>query len=90
MAACLYWRTHDASPGEPVAWGDVQALELYQQIQRHGWPLVEAFRTLRLSETEAEALFLRLAWLTEHLPAMIAAWRGEGRDAAANGIARET
>lgn len=77
----MYWRTHDASPGEPVAWADLQALELYQQIQRQGWPMVSSLRTLRLSEQEAGALFLRLEWLTEHLPQMLAAWKGTSTEA---------
>lgn len=58
----------------------MQAVELYQQIERHGWPMVEALRTLSLSEREAEALFVRLDWLTEHLPALRAQWRGDGKE----------
>mgnify|MGYP001558459861 FL=1 len=81
LTACPFWRTHEASPGEPMAWADVQALEMYHQIQRHGWAMVEALRTFRLSEQEAEGLFLRLDWLTENLPTMIAQWRGEATTA---------
>lgn len=76
MTACPYWKTHDASPGEPVAWADLQALEVYHQIQRHGWPMVQALRTFRLTEQEAEGLFLRLDWLHQNLSEMVAQWRG--------------
>lgn len=58
----------------------MQALEVYQQIQCHGWPMVEALRTFRLTEQEAEALFMRIQWLTEHLPEMVAQWRGPTPD----------
>jgi hypothetical protein len=75
----VFWRTHDASPGEPVSYGDTLALELYWQAQRHGLEAVLQLRTLRLTEQEAEALFLRLDWLTEHLPQMIQAFYGQGQ-----------
>jgi hypothetical protein len=74
LSACWYWATHDASPGEPAGYGEQQALEVYQAIQIHGFDLVQAFRTWRLSPQEAEALWCRVGWLREHLPAML----GEG------------
>jgi len=55
---------------------DLEALELYEHIQRHGWDMVEALRTFVLTEREAEALFLRLDWLTTHLPEIVQQWRG--------------
>jgi len=66
----------DASPGEPVDYADVHAVELYQQIQRHGWSMVAALVPLPESAAAREALFIRLDWLTQHYPAMLAQWQG--------------
>ena len=63
-------------------WGDLLALEVYQQIQRHGWDLVATLRPLNLTEREAEALLIRLDWLTEHLPPMLAAFYGHTQEPA--------
>ena len=59
-----------------MAYADVLAIELHQQIQRHGWTMVAALRTLRLTENEAEALFMRLDWLKQELPGMLQAFAG--------------
>ena len=76
LDACPYWLTHEASPGQPVAWLDELAFDVYEQIQRHGWPLVAALRQLDLTGWAADALFWRLDWLTQHLPAIMREWRG--------------
>ena len=70
LSACPYWRTHEASPGEPVAVADALALQLYEEIQGSGWELFQALRTFRLSEQEAEALYIRLTYLGQVLPAL--------------------
>lgn len=54
---------------------ETQALTWYQEIQRHGWAMWEAMRTVVMTEHEADALFLRLDWLTQHLPALVQAFR---------------
>lgn len=78
LSACLYWATHEDSPGITPEWGVQQALALHQEVRAHGWPLVEAFRTLRLSTAEAEALYIRLGWLQDELSALITAYQQGG------------
>lgn len=74
--ACPYWNTHEASPGEPMAFADTQALQLYQQIQRHGWEMVQSLRHWTMTLQEAEGLLVRLDWLTEHLPGILQTFYG--------------
>lgn len=76
LTACVYWPTFQDSPGIPVAWADQHALDLYQQIDAYGWDLVSTLHTESLSAYEAEALFVRLAWLTDHLPGLRAQYFG--------------
>lgn len=52
------------------------AWEVYHQIQRQGWELVQALRPLPTTAREREALFIRLDWLTVYLPALLEQWQG--------------
>lgn len=74
----MYWPTHDDSPGVPIGHGEQQALALHREIVAQGWPVVEALRTLRLTTAEAEALYIRLGWLQQELPALMTAYQQGG------------
>lgn len=80
MAACPYWQTHDASPGEPNDPGELLALDLYQAIQQHGWEYVTTLLSLRFTPAEAEALYHRLDTLKTLLPQMQQRFQGGAPD----------
>lgn len=70
LAACLYWRTHGASPGEPDHPDDVLAWDIYCAMQRVGWDAVKTLRNLdELTAYDAEYLLQRLVALQDAVQA---------------------
>jgi hypothetical protein len=70
LAACLYWRTHGYSPGEPDHRDDWLAWDVYWQMQRLGWEAVQSLRKLdQLDAADAETLLMRLVALHDAIQA---------------------
>jgi hypothetical protein len=67
VPVCLYWRSHGMSPGEPSAYLDHLAVEVYGQVQQLGWDAVSQLRTLALTRDQAEGLLARLQWITGYV-----------------------
>jgi len=70
LEACIYLRSHGASPGTPVHADDVQAWEIYWQAQKVGWETVYRLRRLdQLDAYSADWLLTRLVTLQEYVHA---------------------
>jgi len=70
LAACYFWRTHGYSPGTPVHADDLQAWEIYWQVQRVGWETVRTLRQLdQLDAYDADWLLVRLVTLQDYVQA---------------------
>ena len=79
LQACLYWRTHGYSPGEPDHPDDRRAWNVYWQMQRVGWETVKTLRKLdALDEYEADWLLLRLVAMHDAVQAQQQDRQAEG------------